>query len=133
MARQELLSRENPVKLHAILEQNVLTRPFGHSPDLVRQLHHLLEAANHDNITIQVVPADAVLHTGLNGPFNVLEYDGEPSLVWLENKVSSLFLDEEEQIEVYMQTWNELCALACNVEKSVDFISAIAARLSSKP
>ena len=132
MARQELLSRENPVKLHAILEQNVLTRPFGHASDLARQLHHLLGAADYDNITIQVISADAALHTGLNGPFNILKYDAEPSLVWLENKVSSLCLDEEEQIEVYTQTWNELCALAYSMEKSVDFISAIATQIRRK-
>lgn len=132
MARQELLSRENPVKLHAILEQNVLTRPFGHASDLVQQLHYLLEAADRDNITIQVVSADTALHTGLSGPFNILKYDEEPSLVWLENKVSSLCLDEEEQIEVYTQTWDELCALAYSVEKSVDFISAITTQVDRK-
>lgn len=34
MSRQELLSRANPVKLHAILEQNVLTRPLDHASAL---------------------------------------------------------------------------------------------------
>jgi hypothetical protein len=133
MSRQELLSRTNPVKLHAILEHSVLTRPFGREPDLVQQLHHLLEAVNQDNITIQVIPTDTGLHAGLNGPFNMLQYDDKPSLIHLESKISNLFLDEEKQIQVYTRTWNELCALAYNVEKSVDFISAIAARLSSKP
>jgi transcriptional regulator with XRE-family HTH domain len=133
MSRQELLSRANPVKLHAILDQGVLTRPFGHAPDLVRQLHYLLEAADRRNITIQVISIDAGLHTGLNGPFNMLEYEDKPSLIHLESKISNLFLDEEEQIDVYKRTWDELCALAYNAEKSVDFISAISTRLGGKP
>jgi hypothetical protein len=62
-----------------------------------------------------------------------LEYDDKPSLIHLESKISNLFLDEEEQIDVYKRTWDELCALAYNVEKSVDFISAIATRLGGKP
>jgi len=133
MSRQELLSRANPVKLHAILDQGVHTRPFGRAPDLVRQLNYLLETAGRSNITIQVIPIDAGLYTGLNGPFNMLKYDDKPSLIHLESKISNLFLDEEEQIEVYKRTWDELCALAYNVEKSVDFISAIATRLGGKP
>jgi transcriptional regulator with XRE-family HTH domain len=133
MSRQELLSRANPVKLHAILDQGVLTRPFGRTPDLIRQLHYLLEAADRSNITIQIVPTDAGLHTGLNGPFNMLKYDEKPSLVHLESKISNLVLDEEEQIKVYARTWDELCALAYNMEESVDFISAIATRLGSEP
>lgn len=63
----------------------------------------------------------------------MLKYDDKPSLIHLESKISNLFLDEEEQIEVYARTWDELCALAYNMEKSVDFISAIAARLGSEP
>jgi transcriptional regulator with XRE-family HTH domain len=133
MTRQELLSRANPIKLHAILDQGVLTRPFGHAPDLVRQLHYLLEAADRSNITIQIVPTEAGLHTGLNGPFNMLEYDDEPNLVHLESKISNLFLDEDEQIQIYKRSWDDLGTLAYNPEKSVDLISAIAAELSSRP
>ncbi|MDQ2882160.1 MAG: helix-turn-helix domain-containing protein [Actinomycetota bacterium] len=133
MARQELLSRTSPIKLHTILEQSVLARHFGHDSDLVRQLHYLLETVDRGNITIQIIPTDAGLHTGLNGPFNMLTYDDKPSLIHLESKVSNLFLDEEEQIQAYKRTWDELCALAYSMEKSVDFISAIATRLGSKP
>jgi transcriptional regulator with XRE-family HTH domain len=133
MARQTLLSQVNPVKLHAIIDQGVLSRPLGHTSALVRQLHYLLEAADRSNITVQVVPTDAGLHTGLNGPFIILEYDGEPSLVWLENKIASLILDEEDQIQVYKRSWDDLSTLAHNPEKSVDLISAIAAEMGSKP
>jgi hypothetical protein len=52
--------------------------------------------------------------------------------VWLENKISSLILDGEEQIEVYTRTWVELQELAYNAEKSVKLISAIATRTDRK-
>ena len=106
---------------------------FGTPQDLVRQLHYLLEAADRSNITIQIVPTEAGLHTGLNGPFNMLEYDDEPNLVHLESKISNLFLDEDEQIQIYKRSWDDLGTLAYNPEKSVDLISAIAAELSNRP
>lgn len=132
MARQTLLSRANPVKLHSIIEESALFCRFDDARVWVRQLQHLLDAANKPNVTIQIMPSTIGFHPGFNGPFVVLNYDHEPSLVWLENKISSLFLDENEQIEVYTQTWTELCALAYNVEKSVDFISAITVQVDRK-
>jgi hypothetical protein len=125
MARQGLLSKENPVKLHALIEETVLHHPRRDADTLGRQLRHLVECAARPNITIQILPADVFPHPGLNGPFIVLEYNEEPSLVWLENKLSSLFLDEPDQIEIYTRDWNDLCALAYNPEKSIKLISAM--------
>lgn len=125
IARQGLLSRTNPVKLHAIIGESVLTHPFSNTEALVRQLRHLLDASAQPHITIQVLPINIVLHPGLNGSFIVLEYDEKPSLVWLENKISSLFLDEDDQIRVYTKTWTMLQKLACDAEESVQLISAI--------
>jgi transcriptional regulator with XRE-family HTH domain len=124
MARQGILSKTNPVKLHAVIEETVLRRSL-HADSLDRQLRHLVESAARPNITIQLLPVDVGPHPGLNGPFIILEYDAEPSLVWLENRISSLFLDEPDQIEIYTRIWNELCALACNPEKSIKLISAM--------
>lgn len=125
MARQGLLTKENPVKLHALIEETVLRHPRQDADTLDRQLRYLVECAARSNITIQILPTDVFPHPGLNGPFIVLEYNEEPSLVWLENKLSSLFLDEPDQIEIYTRDWNDLCALACNPEKSIKLISAM--------
>jgi hypothetical protein len=103
----------------------VLRRPLQDADTLGRQLRHLIECAARPNITIQVLSADVRPHPGLNGPFIILEYGEEPSLVWLENKISSLFLDELDQIEIYTRIWNDLCALACNPEKSIELISTM--------
>lgn len=126
MARQGLLTRFEPLKLHAIIEQSVLERPFGEPGVLVRQIRHLADAAERPNITLQVVPTEAGLHAGLNGPFVILEYGDEPSLVLLENKVSSLFLDEDEQVEVFEVAWTELRDCAFDVTETVEFLRSIA-------
>lgn len=125
MARQALLSRTHPFKLHAMIEESALRRPFGNADAWMRQLRHLIDSAAHPNILIQVVPTDAGLHAALNGSFVILDYGDDTMLVHLEGKTTNLFLDDDEQIEVYTQTWAELENLACDSEKSVNLISAI--------
>lgn len=125
MARQALLSRTYPFKLHAMIEESALRRPFGNADAWMRQLRHLIDSATHPNILIQVVPTDAGLHAALNGSFVILDYGDDTMLVHLEGKTTNLFLDDDEQIEVYTQTWAELENLACDSEKSVNLVSAI--------
>jgi len=128
MARQGLLTRSRPLTLHAIVEESVLSRPIGEDAALTRQLNHLADAAARPNVTVRVLPTDAGLHSGLNGPFVLMDYDAEASLVLLENKVASLFLDEQEHIDAYTQSWDELLRLAHDEDASVELIRAASAR-----
>jgi transcriptional regulator with XRE-family HTH domain len=132
MARQTRLNQTSPMKLHALIEESVLMRPCGDADAWMRQLRHLIDSATRPNIAIQVLPIDSGLHSALNGSFVILEYKDKTKLVHLEGKVSNLFLDEDEQIQAYAQTWAELQELACDAEKSVKLISAIAARQHGK-
>jgi Domain of unknown function (DUF5753) len=95
-------------------------------------LQHLISCATHPNITIQVAPTNVGSHRGLNGPFVILDYGDNTKLVHLENKTINLFLDQEEEIEEYMQTWAELQEISHNAEKSVKLISVILARADQK-
>lgn len=122
MARQGLLSRTKPLTLNAMIEQSAMERPFGDPGAHKRQIRHLLNAAGLPNITLRIVPTEGGQHPGLNGPFVLLEYDQEASLVLLENKVSSLFLDEDEQIQVYEEAWTEIGGYAYSIDETVDYL-----------
>lgn len=126
MARQGVLTRNPPLQLSAIIEQSVLERPFHDPGAHRRQVRHLIDASERPNITVRVVPTDAELHGGLNGPFVILKYDNDPSLVLLENKVASLFIDEDEQIDVFEATWATLRRLAYTVEETLDYLKGLA-------
>lgn len=128
MARQGLLSRSTPVRFHALIEESVLTRPIGDHAAMARQLRHLADTTSNPNVTVRVVPTDAGLHPGLNGSFVILGYDAEPSLVLLENRVSSLFLDEEEHIDSYTDVWSTLHERALTEEDSAAFLNTTASR-----
>lgn len=130
MARQSLLTKSNPLELKVIIDESVLGRPFGRHGALARQLRRLVDTAGQEHITVQLLPTEAGLHPGLVGSFLVVEYDTEASLVLLENKVASLFLDEPEHIEVYTQSWAKLVDLAHGPDESVELLTAAAERLS---
>ncbi|TQM81389.1 hypothetical protein FHX81_3754 [Saccharothrix saharensis] len=126
MARQGLLSRSTPLKLSAIIEQSVLERPFHDQGAHRRQVRHLIDTGERPNVTVRVVPTDAELHGGLSGPFVILKYDDDPSLVLLENKVASLFIDVDDQIEVFEATWAALRRLAYTEEETLDYLKDLA-------
>jgi transcriptional regulator with XRE-family HTH domain len=132
MARQVRLSHAHPLKLHAIIEEGALMRPFGDAHARVRQLLHLASFAAHPNVQIQILPIEAGLHRALYGPFAILEFGDNTRLIHLEAATSGTFLDEEDQIKFYKQTWDELRELAYNTEKSTKLISVIVAQAHEK-
>lgn len=130
MSRRGLLSKARPVELHVILEESVLLRPFGEDGCLARQIRHLVDEAGRTNVTMQVLPADVGFHAGMAGAFIMLEYDDEPSLVWLEQLVSSLFLEEEEHIALYTGAWGKLNSIALTPEESVERLRQLAVQVA---
>jgi transcriptional regulator with XRE-family HTH domain len=130
-ARQGLLSRTTPVRLHALIEQHALERAFGPQADREQQIRHLISETRRANVTVQILPTEAGLHSGLNGSFVVMQYEEQASLVLLENKVSSMFLDEDEHIETYEAVWGELRALAYDATESLDIMRSMADRLAA--
>jgi hypothetical protein len=130
MSRQGLLSRSRPLKLDVVIEESVLTRSIGDSAALARQLNHLADSAARPNITVRILPTDAGLHAGLNGPFVVMDYDEEASLVLIEHKAVNLFLDEQEHIDAYTRSWDEVLRLSYDEAASVEVIRAAAKRMS---
>ncbi|MEV0049226.1 helix-turn-helix transcriptional regulator [Saccharopolyspora shandongensis] len=122
ISRQSVLTKRQPLRLHVLVEEDALNRPFGDAGALARQLRHLEDIATRPNITLQLLPAEAGLHAGLHGAFVVLEYDDEPSLVWLENQLASVFLEEDEQIEGYLASWNDMVVRAHTADESAELI-----------
>jgi transcriptional regulator with XRE-family HTH domain len=79
MDRQEAfrdrLTRADPPRIVAVIDESVLKRPVGGPDCLRRQIDHLLELAkNTDVYTIGITPLDLVHHSGLGGTFELLQF-----------------------------------------------------------
>lgn len=128
LGRQGILSRPLPPELHVVLHEPVLHLPVRDHDVMAGQLRALLEAARRPRVTIQVVPMIAGPHPGLEGPFMVLDFEADPTLVYLENRAMSIFLEEEPQIESYRLAWQAILAKALPERRSLEVIAAELAR-----
>jgi len=64
MRRQQLLHREHPPHLWAVIDETALRRPIGGRAVMLAQIDHLIRMSRRPHITIQVMPFSAGGHTG---------------------------------------------------------------------
>ena len=125
MARQTVLSRRD---LHflAVIDEGALRRPIAESGVMRRQLRHLADSAERPNITVRVVPLQVGQYAGLRGPFAILEFEDEPSLVYFANQGTSMFLDEKEDVAAYRVALGNILNEALEPAESVELIARLA-------
>jgi len=107
--RQELLSRPNPPKLWAVIDESVLHRPIGGRRVLLAQIEHLLEITKQPHITVQVLPYQFSGYAA-EGSFTTLRF-AEPDLpdvVYIEHLSGALYLDKRADTEQYGRVFDRL-------------------------
>lgn len=126
MARQDVLSKEQPPNLWVVLDEAVLRRSVG-GPDVMRgQMRHLMKAAEQPHVTIQVIPFQAGGHAAAGGAFSILRF-AEPDLpdvVYLEQLTSALYLDKPEAVDAYLAVMERVCMEAATPAGSTRAIRA---------
>jgi len=128
--RQALLGRPRPPQLLVLIEEGVLRRVVGDRGLMRRQVRHLEDAATRPNVTVQVVSTSAGAHPGLGGPFVILEFDGDPAIVYLENRRGSVILDEDEDIDRATIALQYLQRIALSPEDSLALLAEVARELA---
>ncbi len=126
MARQTILTKPDPPRLIAILDEAVLHREVGGRGVMTRQLRHLIDTATtQPNVTMLVIPFTAGAHAATEGPFAIIEFGVEPGAVLLEGKTADLFLEEDDEIAAYQNTASRLQQSALGVDDSVALIEQV--------
>jgi hypothetical protein len=120
MARQSNLTRDDPLDLWAIVDEAAVRRLVGGKDVMRDQLRHILEVALLPNVTVQVIPFAAGAHPAMEGPFTLLEFPdpADPQLVYLENLVTSLFLEQEQEVSRYRLVFEHAVPIALSPEES---------------
>jgi hypothetical protein len=109
MRRQALLTRPNPPKLWAVIDESVLYRPIGGRQVMLNQVEHLLELTKRAHITLQVVPYQFSGYAA-EGSFTMLRF-AEPELpdvVYIEHLSGALYLDKRSDTEMYSRVFDRL-------------------------
>jgi transcriptional regulator with XRE-family HTH domain len=110
LARQQVLARDDPPKVWAILDEWVLRRTVGGRHVMSEQLGKLIEAARQPNVVIRVVPASVGTHVGLyGGGFVIADLADGTSVGLQEGAVSGGHLFKAaEEMESLTLVWDTL-------------------------
>jgi transcriptional regulator with XRE-family HTH domain len=114
VSRQEILSKPNPPRVWAVVDEGALRRPIGGLEVVREQIRHLIDMADHPAVTLQILPFQVGAHPAMGGPFTILRF-AEPDLrdvVYIEQLTSALYLDKPAEVDSYLEVMEQLCLQA---------------------
>ena len=127
LARQQLLERDTPPRLHVVVNEAVLRRHVGGIAVMREQLRHLGELAERPNIVVQVLPFSAGAHPAMTGSFIMLHFPsegGEPT-IFVEVDSGALYHDRPSDFERFTWMFGQLRDLALSPAKSTALVSRV--------
>src|SRR5260370_25225943 len=95
MARQPAVTRDDPPKVWAVLDEAALRRRVGGAGLMRMHLEHLLAQAALPNAAVQVIPFTGGAHPAMGRPFVILVFPDrvDTDVVYLEDLTSSLYVE----------------------------------------
>jgi transcriptional regulator with XRE-family HTH domain len=125
IARQQLVIEQNDTPIWAVLDESVLRRHIGPAELMQSQYRRLLELAEKNNISIQILPFDAGVYT-IPGGFAIMQLPYDPDVVLIEYRGGTFRIDQPEEVAAHTQVFDLLKANAKDSEESLRDISHLA-------
>lgn len=125
MKRQEILTREFPVRLHVILGEAALRYPVG-GPDVMREQYvKIAELSGWSHVTIQVLP----FRTGYRSAsdFALLQLgDQLPARVQIDNAWGAVSTsDKPREVDRFTRRFDAMVASALPPEDTAEFVKEL--------
>ena len=122
LARQQVLTRADPLRLSVVLDESVLSRRFGTRAIMYSQITQVLDLSERDNISLRILPLDGRHPIG-TGAFVLFQFDGTHAVtyqdvVFVEHLTGSLYIEEEDETYRYRRSFERLFELASDEEGS---------------
>ncbi|MEV7332120.1 helix-turn-helix transcriptional regulator [Micromonospora sp. NPDC093244] len=127
MQRQQLLQRDKPPQLWAVVDEAALRRPIGGAEVMRGQLTALIEATKSPHIRLQVIPFAAGGHAAAGGAFTILRFGDQelPDIVYIEQLTSAIYLDKRDDLEYYAVAMERLCVEAEPPERTPEILGRL--------
>ena len=131
MARQERLIGDDPLHVHAILDESVLRRQFGGVEVMRGQLKHLLDVtARRSHVSIQVLPLTEAFHPGMIASFGIMEFPPPDESIVFSEGLTGDVMEEEPDARRYTMAFNELRSAALSKADSIRLIRKVLGELA---
>lgn len=119
LARQQRVTQsEDPLHVWAVIDEAVLHRRIEPPGVMIAQLKHLLRLGELRNVSIQVLPYRAGIHSAIDGPFVLLTFDGYPDLLYIEHLVGCVYLEKPSETKQGRLIFDHLRSAALNTGDS---------------
>jgi hypothetical protein len=125
LARQHVLTRpESPQEIQVIIDEGVLTRTVGGPQVMIGLLHHLLDMASWQHVSVQMIPRSAGAHPGLAGWFAVLEFDDPdvPALGFTDGPGGQTPIEDPDKVNLAVLRFGYLSGIALSARDTVAWI-----------
>lgn len=128
MTQQRVLTRTGPLEFRVVLDEACIRRWVGPDAVMAGQLRHLAEVVQLPNVTLRVMPFAAGYHEAMTGAFKILHFPeaGATDVVFLENRTSALFVEDEPEVHIYARTFAKLEERSLDPEESITLIRRVA-------
>jgi hypothetical protein len=119
-ARQQLLLRQDPLRLHALIDEAAIRRVVGGPATMMEQLSQVLTLAKRSNVEVQIVPESAGAYGAMSGPMQILGFDdpAEPATVYVEYEGGGAWFDNKEDVQKYSEMFRSALDLALSAAQS---------------
>ena len=88
------------------------------------QYRRLLEFSEENNITIQVLPLDAGVYSGVPVGFGIMQLaHPDPEVVVIEHRGGILYIERSEDVAAYAHVFDWIRATAKGPEESISYIT----------
>ncbi|MGQ0482927.1 MAG: helix-turn-helix domain-containing protein [Pseudonocardia sp.] len=131
LRRQRVLTRPRPPEGHFVVDEAVLRRDVGGRDVMSEQLDRLVEVGRRSNVAVQVLEFGAGVHPAVGVAFAIFDFavKNVTPVVYQEQLSRNSYLDDPEEVEIYLSAWNTACRVASPVERSHELISSRAREL----
>lgn len=129
LERQKLLESEEAPRIVCLLDEAVLRRQVGSRKAMATQLRKLVELSAPPQLSIQIIPFAEGAHAGTDGSFRTFTYPApaDMDIVFLEQKQSRVFIEEETGLQPYRLAAEQLRTQALSSSQSMSLVAALAA------
>jgi transcriptional regulator with XRE-family HTH domain len=125
--QRRLYADEDPLIVNMVLDEAVLYRPVGGAQVMRGQLSRLLTDSQRPNVTLRVLPYSIGAHRAVSGSFVVLAFAGsdDHDLVYIEGHVGDLYIEKEEDVEVYRGIFDDLVSQCLTIDQSAKLVAEV--------
>ncbi len=133
LARQQVLTRDQPLELSVVMDESALRRRFGDRRVMCEQLAHLAERSQWPNVQVRILPLGGEHPIG-TGSFTYLQFPQVHAvpladMVFVEQLVTNYRVDDENDTYKYRLTFDRLTAMGLPPAESRDLIRQTAREL----